>query len=168
MELVLLCLKIFVARIFDVSLGTARMILVIKEKKLLATITAFFEVLIWFMVAREALSQATKFPIIVIAYAGGFAAGTLIGTILSNKFIEGKLNVQIISTTNSLLLLDKIKENGFGASAIKMHDDKLMIITEVDKNKYNCLKKIINEIDFGAFVYVNETKFVEGGFFQKK
>lgn len=167
MELVFLCLKIFIARIFDVSLGTARMILVIKEKKLLATIAAFFEVLIWFLVAREALSQANQFPIIVLAYAGGFAAGTLVGTTLATKFIEGKLNVQIISSINSLLLLDKIKENGFGASAIKMHDDKLMIITEVNKNKYPSLKKIISEIDSGAFVYVNETKFVEGGFFQK-
>lgn len=168
MELVFLCLKIFVARIFDVSLGTARMILVIKEKRLLATITAFFEVLIWFLIAREALTQATEHPIIVIAYAGGFAAGTLIGSILSTRFIEGKLNVQIISSNNNLLLFDKIKGSGFGASAIKMHDDKLMIITEVDKNKYSHLKKIIAEIDSAAFVYVNETKFVEGGFFQKK
>ena len=46
MEVLLLCLKIFFARICDVSLGTARMILEKKKKRFLAMITAFFEVTI--------------------------------------------------------------------------------------------------------------------------
>ncbi len=168
MEILLLCIKIFFARICDVSLGTARMILVIKEKRFFATIAAFLEVTIWFLVAREALSQAGDNPIIVLAYAGGFAAGTLVGSLLSSRFIEGKLNVQIITSASCALMMEKIKEEGFGASAIQMQDNKTMIITEVDKRDYKLLMKHIKELDPSAFVYVNETKFVENGFFQKK
>ncbi len=167
MELLFLCLKIFVARIFDVSFGTIRMILIVKEKRLLGTIAAFFEVLIWFMVAREALSQATKYPIIILAYAGGFAAGTLIGSLISSKFIKGTLNVQIITSSSKEEMIKAIKENGFGVSAINMDNNKWMIITEVDKKHYNKLRKIIADLDPNAFIHVNETKYIEGGFFTK-
>ena len=167
MELALLCIKIFVARICDVSLGTVRMILVVKEKKIFATITAFFEVLIWFLVAREALNQATKYPIIIIAYAGGYAAGTLIGSLISSNVFKGTLNVQIITSTDKNKMIETIKENGFGASVISMDDNKWMIIVEANKKHYSKLKKIITEIDPHVFIHVNETKFIEGGFFTK-
>ena len=71
-----ICIKIFLARIVDVSLGTIRTVLVVKGKNITPAIVAFFEVLIWFYAAREALNTNIDSIFIPIFYAGGYAAGT--------------------------------------------------------------------------------------------
>ena len=73
------CLKIFAARIVDVSLGTLRTRYFVKGKTIEPFIIAFVEVLIWFVVAREALNTDGNMFFIAISYAGGYATGTLIG-----------------------------------------------------------------------------------------
>lgn len=160
------CVIIFFARILDVSLGTIRMVLVIKEKRLFAMLVAFFEVSIWFLVAKEAISNIGNNIFVVISYAGGFSVGTFVGSTISSKVITGKLKVQVITKQNSEII-DKIKESGYGVSAIPTHDKKLMLILEVDKKKYPDLKKLLEKLDPQAFISVTETKFVENGFFIK-
>ena len=54
--ILLTCLEIFAARIIDVSLGTLRTVLFVKGKTIEPFIIAFFEVLVWYAVAKEALN----------------------------------------------------------------------------------------------------------------
>ena len=91
MSILLLCIKIFFIRILDVSLGTMRMILIVKEKKFRASIIGFIEVAVWFTVVKQALSTADTSLWIIIAYSGGFATGTYIGS-----FISGNLSKVIL------------------------------------------------------------------------
>ena len=83
-----LLIKIFVVRIIDVSLGTFRTILTVKGKRTYASAIGFIEVLIWFLIVREALNTDAGGIIVGIAYAGGFSTGTFIGGLLSEKFIS--------------------------------------------------------------------------------
>ena len=66
MELAILVLKIFFVRIIDVSLGTARTIIMIKGKSFMASVIGFVEVFIWFMIVREALNTTESGIIIAI------------------------------------------------------------------------------------------------------
>ena len=50
------CLTIFCCRIIDVSLGTVRTILTVKERTLLSSVIGFLEVFIWYMVVKDALT----------------------------------------------------------------------------------------------------------------
>ena len=100
----LLYIKIFLVRILDVSLGTVRMILLVKGKRLISSIVGFIEISIWFSVVREALNTSTSNIWIIFAYAGGFAAGTYIGGFISDKFIK-VLGVQIITNKNNKMLV---------------------------------------------------------------
>ena len=77
---------------------------------------------------------------------------------------ESKVNQKLPSNK---AIIDKIKESGYGVSAIPTHDKKLMLILEVDKKKYPDLKKLLEKLDPQAFISVTETKFVENGFFIK-
>ena len=77
--MLIICLKIFLVRIVDVSLGTVRTIFMIKEKKVVAALIAFVEVFIWFVIVQEALSLLEKNMFVAVAYAGGFSVGTFIG-----------------------------------------------------------------------------------------
>ncbi len=167
----LLALKVFLVRILDVSMGTIRMILVVKGKKLIGSIVGFIEISLWFTVVREAISTNTSSLLIVFAYAGGFSIGTLIGGILSEKFIKGSLNVQVI-TNKSKKLAKFLRDNGYAVSVIDIKgiDDtrqKDMLIMEVDKKDFKHLRELIKKMDSKAFVVVNETKYVQNGYFRE-
>ncbi len=166
-----LVLKIFFVRILDVSLGTIRTILLVKGRRIVASIVGFIEISIWFAVVREALNVTSSNIWIIFAYAGGFSIGTLIGGFLSEKFIKGSLNIQIITNKNEKLIT-ALRENGYAVSVldIKGKDDrkpKYMLIMEVDKKDFNHLEVLIKKLDNKAFVVVNETKYVHNGFFRE-
>lgn len=168
-QLLYICIKIFLARIVDVSLGTIRTVLVVKGKNITPAIVAFFEVLIWFYAAREALSTNIDSVLIPIFYSGGYAAGTYIGTFISNRFVEGLIGVQVI-TESSLepKMLKEIRKSGFGASVIDLKNThekpkKDMLIIHLNKSKLKKLTKIIRKNDPDAFVVINENKYIQNG-----
>ncbi len=165
----LLCLKIFLARIFDVSLGTFRMMLTVKGKTLFASLVGFIEVLIWFVIVREALSTRESGLLIAVSYALGYATGTYIGGILSGKFIVTPVTVQIITSIEIDSVAAILKNNHYGCSIIDVtgydkETPKKMIIIETTSKRVNELKKLINEIDEKAFVIINETKYIQNGY----
>lgn len=160
MNIIMMCLKIFFARIIDVSLGVLRTIALFRNETTKAFIIAFFEVFIWFIIAKEALVNETSI-LIAIFYSLGYATGTYIGVKISNYFSKGKSTIQIISDK---ININKIKSNGYGISTIKMEDNKKMHIIELNnKNVFNVVN-IIKKMDDKAFIIVNDSKYVINGF----
>ena len=98
----ILCLKIFFVRILDVSLGTIRTMFVVMCKKLISSIIGFFEILVWFLVVKEALQTESNSIFIAISYSLGFATGNYIGALLSDKLITGNVSVQVFTNNNNL------------------------------------------------------------------
>ncbi len=169
MKLFLLCLKIFFARIADVTLGTIKTNYIVKGKTKLAGLIAFFEVFIWFLVVKEALNTEIQSLWIVIAYSGGYAVGTIIGTYLSKTFINSLISVEVITSKVDNKNINKIRSAGFGVSVVNTDknlqhtNNSILFITLNSRNLAN-LKKIIREIDKEAFMVVNESKIVQNGF----
>src|SRR5665648_86798 len=95
---------IFIARIMDVSLGTIRIIFVIRGQKLLATLLGFFEIMIWLLAIGQIFQNLTDITY-YIAYAGGFAAGNYVGIYLESKLALGTLAVRIITVKDALSLI---------------------------------------------------------------
>lgn len=170
MSLLSLCLKIFFVRIIEVSLGTIVTVLTVKNKRIIATILGFIDVIIWFMVVREALMTDVKSIWIALSYAGGYAIGTFLGTTLSNKLINGKISMQVILDDLPKEKIDIIRNKGYAVSQVdctgKDNSKKLMLFIEVDNKKVDDLQTIIKKIDENAFMIVNETKHVVNGFFK--
>ncbi len=164
-----ICIKIFLARIVDVSLGTIRTVLVVKGKKLTPAIVAFFEVLIWFVVAREALNTDIDSLLIPIFYAAGYACGTYLGGYVSNTFVDGLIGVQVVTKDKtSKKMIREIRNDGFGVSVIDLKDaedneKKDMLLIQLNKSRLKQLTKIIRRIDPDSFVIINETKYVQNG-----
>lgn len=170
MELAWLCIKIFFARIVDVSLATSVTVLTVKGKRFAAAILGFIDVTIWFLVVKEALNTESNSIWIALCYAGGYAVGTYIGGTLSNLLIKGKISVQVVLDSSVKDKIEYIRDCGYAVSQIectgKDNTKKLMLFIEVDKKHLKDLRKIINEIDNAAFLVVNETKYVQNGFFK--
>ena len=165
--MILLCLKIFFARILDVSLGTIRTIFTVKGKTLIASLIGFVEICIWFTVVREALNTDETSLWIMVSYAAGYATGTYIGGKLSGKIIKTNFSVQVI--TSNLKLADLLREAGYAVSLINIQGqeettDKYMLFIEIRNKNLEHLKEFIREKDEKAFIVVNETKYVQNGF----
>ncbi len=164
-----LCLGIFLARVADVSLGTTRTIMSVKGKTLLAAIIAFFEVFIWFMVAREALNTDIDSIWIPLSYSLGFATGTLIGTFISHHFINGLMCVQVITKIGNKELIEQIRGAGYGLSVVALNNDydevkKEMLMIELNKKNLKGLVNLIKKYEPNAFLMINETKVVQNGY----
>ena len=175
MAFLFLCLKIFIFRIIDVSMATFRTVIVVKGKSLLASFIAIIEGMIWFLIVREALSfeAANTFETlcIAIAYAGGFATGTYVGSLVSKK-IESMVQVQIITSSKDDNVIQKIQDEGYAltvvkSEATKFSGEKYMLFAEIKNSKLNSFKELIQELDPKAFLMVNETKLVFNGFIKK-
>lgn len=161
-----LCMKIFLARLIDVSLGTFRTINTVKGKDLIAALIGLIEITVWFLVVKEALNTTNNSIFIVISYAFGFSVGTYIGGKISKIFIKSNLEVQVILSKKDDNIVNEIKKNGFGVTIIDIDTNmKYMLYIQIRGESLEKLKKIIKEKDPNAFIVVNETKYVENGYF---
>lgn len=169
MTLFLLCIKIFLARITDVTLGTLRTIYTVRGKTVIAGIIAFIEVFIWFVIAREALNTDLQSIWIVIAYSGGYATGTILGTFIANNFVNSLISIEVITTKATTDNINKIRKEGYGVSVVNtvenINDEKTKILyITLNSRNLEKLKRIIKEIDPSAFLVIKESKIVQNGY----
>ena len=159
--MLILCFKIFLSRILDVSLSSVRTMFVVKCNKIMASLIAFVEIFIWFYAAKEALVSNSTSLCIIVSYALGYATGTFIGTLINEKFISGiyslkvslkGVNEKMIKKLNSICL-DVVSLNG---------EDKNILFLEVDKKNYKELVNNIYIIDKSASIVINDAKFIRG------
>jgi len=108
----LLPFLIFVSRVFDVSLGTLRIIFVNRGMKYLAPIIGFFEVLIWLIVIGHIMQNLTNVTN-YIAYASGFAMGNFVGIFLEQKLAVGIVLLRIITMKNAKELIAHFRGLGY-------------------------------------------------------
>lgn len=168
MTLFLMCIKIFFARLIDVSLGTFRTINTVKGRDLIAALIGLIEITVWFLIVKEALNTDNNSLWIVVSYALGFSVGTYIGGKISKIFIKSNLEVQVILSTKDDEVITQIRNNGYGVTAIEVKgskDTKYMLYIQIRNKSLEHLKSLVRKLDKKAFIVVNETKYVENGYF---
>ncbi len=162
MALFLVCVKIFFARILDVSIATLRQSVMLKGKIIVSTILAFFEVFIWFLVAREALRMDVSSILIPIFYSLGYATGTLIGFLLIRLLVSGNATLQVIVNYDDESLIKALHLRGYEVCVIALENEfgsaKKMLFLEVNVKSIKKLEALISKICPGAFFIVNDTK----------
>ena len=168
MELLFVCIKIFFARILDVTIATFRQNILLKGRCVLGAILAFAEIMIWFLVAREALTIPIQSLWIPISYSLGFATGTLIGSLLSKHFIKGEVGAQIIIDEEKKDLVNSLKMRGYPINILHLESGfnsvpKLMIFIEVSTKNLKRLETLIQKNDPDAFIVISDTKKVLKG-----
>ena len=168
MTTLLVCVKIFFGRILDVSIGTVRTVISVKGQKFAASVLAFFEVLIWYYVARSALNTPLTSIFVPISYSLGYATGTFIGTTLSRSVIRGNASVQVITSKANKTNLEKIRKSGYGVTVIDVYDTyenkEKKLLMEVKNKNIQHLTNLIKKIDAKAFITLRETQSVYNGF----
>jgi len=115
-EAILWTLAIFFARLTDVSMGTMRQILIIRGRRGIASISAFFEIMIWIVAVSRVITNWEIYY--MFAYALGFASGNYLGSYIEERIALGYMFAYIVPKRRSNDLVRKLREAGFGATAI--------------------------------------------------
>lgn len=112
LNILLMGLIIFVARICDVSIGTVRTIITVQGRTTVAFFLATFEITIWVLVASAVINQVRDQPILVIFYAFGYATGNVVGIIVERKLAFGLIILRVITRSAGKQLTDTLREKG--------------------------------------------------------
>jgi len=163
-------LLIFCARLLDVSLGTFRILLLVKGKKAQAAFTAFFESGIYLVALGYVLQNGITSPMQIVAYAGGFAAGNYLGMFLESKLMSAYVLVEVIApeTESSLILVEDLRSEGFGTTVIHGEGkagNRLILKILCQRSE---IPHISNMIGSTGFVFVSDVRGVWGGHFRQK
>jgi uncharacterized protein YebE (UPF0316 family) len=164
----ILPILIGLARIFDVTVGTLRIIFVSKGNKRIAPVLGFIEVFAWIIVIGEIMKSANNIACYV-GYSLGFAVGNYIGMKVEEKLAIGNLIIRIITEENARKLKDAIVSNGFGMTIVPgfgaMGNPVDVIFMAISRSDLEKVIKIIQQYSPNAFYSVEELKYVKEGYF---
>jgi uncharacterized protein YebE (UPF0316 family) len=166
-EWVGLPLIIFAARVFDVSLGTLRIIFTSRGKRHIAPLMGFVEVFIWIAIIGQISRTATGIPA-YFAYAAGFAVGTYIGMKVEDRLALGKLVVRTILSKDGEEIAHALHEAGYGVTVVDGHGANgqvKLIYTIVRRRDLAEVTGIIHNIRPRAFLSVEEVRSSQEGIF---
>lgn len=166
----LLPIIIFFGRIFDVSLGTLRIIFVSKGEKNKAPLIGFFEVFIWVVIISQILSRANDLTA-YISYAGGYAAGNYVGILLEKRIAYGIVLCRIYTHKNGMELIKKLNILDFGATLTHgkgSTNDVHIVETVIDRKEMKKLESVLTEFDKNIFYVVEDVRNKQNGIFPKR
>lgn len=158
---------IFLARVFDVTLGTLRIIFVSRGKRNLAPLFGFFEVLIWIVVIGQVVQNLHNLAS-YIGYAAGFAAGNFVGMYIEDRLAIGTLMVRIILQKNAEELVSRLHTAGYGVTCVDgqgANGPVKLIYTIVKRKDLAKVRQIIHEINPKAFLSIEDLRSTQEGIF---
>ena len=160
-------LLIFLARVFDVTLGTLRIIFTSRGLRNLAPVLGFIETFVW-IIAVSSLVKHAQNVAAYVGYAGGFAMGTFVGMSLENKLAVGTVTFRAIIRRDTKELVKALVDAGFGITIVdgRGSSGKVKIIyTTVKRQDLPAVIDIFHRMVPGAFLSVEEVRSTEQGIF---
>jgi len=156
-------LLIMSLRLVDVSLGTVRIIMLSRRYRLLPAAIGFVEVFTWLVAATMVFSELNN-PPRMLAYAGGFALGTLLGTVLESWLAVGNTMMRVVSPVASPQVDDALREAGFAVTAINAdgRDGEVRLaFTIIPRRRRKDALNIVHALNPKAFVTLQDIERVE-------
>jgi uncharacterized protein YebE (UPF0316 family) len=166
MNIVWWTLVIFLARVCDVSLGTIRVQFIIRRQKLLAALIGFVEVLIFILIVSRVIQDIQHWPY-VLAYAGGFATGTLLGMSLTERLSQRLLQATVIGNGSHEQMEAALREAGFALTRYQGtgRDGPVDVIDVICSSRaLSRLTEVVSRVDPQAFLYTHELIGLRGGY----
>jgi uncharacterized protein YebE (UPF0316 family) len=158
---------IFLARIFDCSVGTMRIIFIQRGNRFIAPFLGFFEVLIWLLAIRQIMMNLTN-SFYYVAYAGGFATGTFVGMYIEERLAMGTMLIRIVTGQEASGLIDYLKGEDYGVTSVNAQGargDVNLIYTIIKRSDLDHVVEIINRFNPRAFYTIEDVRFAREGVF---
>lgn len=157
---IIMPLLIIILRVLDVSLGTVRVITINKGMRALSSGIGFFEILVWLFAAQTVLNNMDN-AVWFVAYAVGFALGTYIGIVISDKLSLGKVLVRVITKNDPIELIEQLKKHKFRLTAAKTENDfssGQLILSVIESKQLPKYLELVHTYNPKAFYSVEDVR----------
>jgi len=166
MEQLGIALLIFCLRICDVSIGTVRVIYTIRGNRVASATLGFLESLIWIFAISRAMKYVNN-PISMFAWAGGFAAGTVLGITLERWIATGHIVMRVISLEKAEALRDTLRAASVGVTALNADGRggaRMVLFCVAPRKRGKEMIAAVQSIDPDAFITIDPVNQAIGGY----
>lgn len=154
METALISLAIFLARLADQSIGTMRIIFLMRGRRAVSGILGFFESTIWLLAVSQVVTNIDE-PLKVVAFAGGFGAGTALGGTVERWLAIGKGVLRVVAPFDSPQASVALRQAGFAVTDLNAEGRNgpvRVAFTVVPRKRKEEALEIVRTVNPAAFV----------------
>lgn len=163
MDWIVLPLIVFFSRVMDVSMSTIRIMLIVNERKLQASLLSFFEMFVWLIAVTQVLQNLNNW-ITYVAFAGGFASGTYLGMLIEKKLSIGIVLIRAVTVQkDGSELTAFLRSHKFRITSLDAEGNygKVNIIyTVVNRSEMKLVIDTIKKFNPNAFYTVENIRYV--------
>ena len=161
-------LGIFALRICDMTLDTIRVLFVMRGRKGLAWVLGFAQALIFVVAISSVLANLSN-VLNILAYAGGYATGNVIGILLENRIAIGFTLVTIISSKRGAVVAETLRHSGYAVTEIPARgkDGTVTYLNvAVRRRDVPSVETVALEADPSAFITSEEVRPMRRGYWR--
>ena len=160
-------LLIFLLRLSDMTLDTLRLTFTMRGHKWLAALVGFMQAAIVVVAIARVVRNVTNVWNI-IAYAGGFACGILVGMTLEERMALGFNHLQVFSKTKGQTIAEVLRQAGHAATLIagSGKDGTVHLVScVIRRGDAISVRALVEDVDPTAFITGEEIRPLARGFF---
>ena len=151
-------LLIFFLRLINYTMDTLRIMLTMRDKKLLSWVLGFFESILFVVVMGAVLNDLDD-VMKIAAYAGGFATENVVGMLIEKRLAIGYSHISIISREQGKQIAGVLREHDFAVTEIPAQgrDGKVTLLNCSVQRKLSAdVERLALELDPEAFITVED------------
>ncbi len=159
---------IFVLRVANMSLDTVRVMMVMRGRRLAAWILGFIQTVIYVGVLTTVIQDLTN-VLNLVAYAGGFATGNVVGMWVEERLAIGHINLRIISPKLGNAIVKRLRDNGYAVTEIPARgkDGAVTLLNaSIYRRHVGEVMAIVQTVDAEAFMTAEDVRPVRRGFWR--
>ena len=159
---------IFVLRVANMSLDTVRVKMVMRGKKTISWVLGFVQTVIHVSVLTTVIQDLTNI-LNLVAYAGGFATGNVVGMWVEERLAVGHINLRIMSPALGVAIVKRLREEGYGVTEIPARgkDGAVTLLNaSIYRRHVGEVMNMVEQIDPDAFMTAEDTRPIRRGFWR--
>lgn len=161
----LVALGIFFMRIISLALDTLRNLFVVRGQKACAWFCSFTSVLL-FLAAIGIILAKLDNGLYMIAYASGFASGTLVGMEIERRLAIGNVQLTVVSPALGNMVAENLRAEGFTVTEVpaRGRDGSVGLAhCSVRRRDIDQVETIVLETDPMAFIVAEPVRSLDLG-----
>jgi uncharacterized protein YebE (UPF0316 family) len=158
LETILGALLVFSLRIVDVSIGTVRIVILMRGNVGLAAVLGFFESITWVVAASVVFANLGN-PPQAIAFAAGFGCGVLVGGLVERRIAMGTAFVRVVTPVDSAQVAVPLRDAGFPVTVLNAQGrdgDVRLAFLVLPRRRVKDALALVRDVNVDAFVTVEE------------
>lgn len=161
---------IFFGKIFEVSMGTLRIVLINRGERFKGALIAGIEITLWLIIASSVLEGWKDDMLKGVAYIAAYMCGNYVGSWLDEMLAFGLSSLQIVVPTleETKKLAIYLQAQGYGVTSMDVRGlenaERYMLMLII---KRKLLKSVMEDIQHNcpaAMITVSDVKTVRGGY----